>query len=151
MKRKNYISGLVMILAISLFGCSKGTNEIGPEPYLNGGNGVPRLVIRGTVKNTTNEPLQGIYVAVYGVREADEPDVLTYNYALTNKTGDYTIVRYRGREYPTEVTVVATDSTGVYEEQVLFETITYDSISTRTGKEPFNGLVTADFILVLKE
>ena len=51
MKRKNYISGLVMILAISLFGCSKGTNEIGSEPYLNGGNGVPRLVIKGTIKN----------------------------------------------------------------------------------------------------
>lgn len=150
MKRKHYISGLIIILAISLFGCSKGTNEIGPEPYLNGGT-TPRLVIKGKVTNTADEPLQGIYVAIYGVREPSEPDVLTYNYALTGPGGDYTIVRYRGREYPTEVTVVATDSTGVYEEQVLFETITYDSISTRTGKEPFNGLVTADFILVLKE
>lgn len=146
MKRKHYISGLIIILAISLFGCSTRTDGLGPEAYFNSGT-TPRLVIKGTVKNTADEPLQGIYVAVYGVREADEPDVLTYNYALTGPGGDYTIVRYRGREYPTEVTVVATDSTSVYEEQVLFETITYDSISTRTGKEPFNGLVTADFVL----
>ncbi len=146
MKRKHYISGLIIILAISLFGCSTRTEGLGPEAYFNSGT-TPRLVIKGTVKNTAGEPLQGIYVAVYGVREADEPDVLSYNYALTGPGGDYTIVRYRGREYPTEVTVVATDSTGVYEEQVLFETITYDSISTRTGKEPFNGLVTADFVL----
>ena len=149
MKRKHYISGLIIILAISLFGCSTGKDGLGPEAYFNGGT-TPRLVIKGTVKNTADEPLQGIYVAVYGVRDASEPDVLSYNYALTDKAGNYTIVRYRGREYPTEVTVVATDSTGIYEEQLLFATITYDSITTRTGKEPFNGLVTADFVLEIR-
>lgn len=151
MKSEHTIYGLLIVLTLGLIGCSnsKGGNY---DPYPpDSENGTPRMIVKGKVTNTADEPLQGIYVAIYGVREPSEPDVLTYNYALTGPGGDYTIVRYRGREYPTEVTVVATDSTGVYEEQVLFETITYDSISTRTGKEPFNGLVTADFILVLKE
>lgn len=150
MKRKHTIYGLLIVLAVGLIGCSsKGGNY---DPYIpDTENGAPRLVVKGTVTNTADEPLQGIYVAIYGVREADEPDVLSYNYALTDKTGNYTIVRYRGREYPTEITVVATDSTGVYEEQLLFVPVTYDTISTRTGKEPYNAFVTADFILVLKE
>lgn len=151
MKSEHTIYGLLIVLTLGLIGCSnsKGGNY---DPYLpDSENGAPRMVVKGKVTNTADEPLQGIYVAIYGVREPSEPDVLSYNYALTNTTGDYTIVRYRGRELPTEVTVVATDSTGVYEEQVLFAPVTYDTISTRTGKEPYNAFVTADFILVLKE
>lgn len=151
MKSEYTIYGLLIVLTLGFIGCSnsKGGNYDHYPP--DSENGTPRMVVKGKVTNTAAEPLQGIYVAIYGVREPSEPDVLSYNYALTNKTGDYTIVRYRGRELPTEVTVVATDSTGVYEEQVLFASVTYDTISTRTGKEPYNAFVTADFILVLKE
>lgn len=149
MKRKHTIYGLLIVLAVGLIGCSSKEGNYDPSiPDI--ANGAPRLVVKGTVTNTADEPLQGIYVAIYGVREADEPDVLSYNYALTDKTGNYTIVRYRGREYPTEVTVVATDSTGVYEEQLLFAPVTYDTIKTYYGNQPYNALVTADFVLELR-
>lgn len=142
MKKKCYIWGLLIILALGLISCSpmKGNNL---DPTYGDQTGIPRLVVTGTVTNTSGQALQGIYVAVFGVRAADEPDVLSYNYALTDKEGDYTIVRYRGREFPTEVSVVATDSTGIYEEQLLFAPVTYDTING----QPFNGFVTADFVL----
>lgn len=141
MKKKRYIWGLLIVLALGLISCSpmKGNKLDPPE----GDQGIPRLVVTGMVTNTSGQAVQGIYVAIFGVRAADEPDVLSYNYALTDKEGDYTIVRYRGREFPKEVTVVATDSTGVYEEQLLFAPVTYDTING----QPFNGFVTADFVL----
>lgn len=111
------------------------------------GASTPRLVIRGMVHNEQGEALAGIYVSEISVREANEPDILSYNYAVTDTAGHYTIIRYRGRELPAEVTVVATDSTGVYREAVLFAPVLYDSMETRNGKEPHNGFVTADFIL----
>lgn len=111
-------------------------------------NGAPRLVISGSVTNPDGHAIQGIHVAVYGVREEQETDALTYNYAITDSAGKYTIIRYRGRELPAEVTVVAKDLVGVYEEQWVFSTIQYDSVYTKYNtKEPFNGFATADFIL----
>ena len=143
MKKKRYIWGLLIVLASGLISCSS-MKENNFDPTEGGDQtGIPRLVVTGTVTNTAGQALQGIYVAIFGVRAADEQDVLSYNYALTDKEGDYTIVRYRGREFPTEVTVVATDSTGVYEEQLRFATVTYDTING----QPFNGFVTADFVL----
>lgn len=151
MKTKRYMYGLLTILFPALIGCSAETpGGWGLEDW-NNQNGSPRLVVKGKVTNIVGEPLQGIAVSVFGVREPDEPDVLSYNYALTNSAGNYTIVRYRGRELPTEVTVVATDSTGIYEEQLLFATVTYDSIQTPSGKQPYNAFVNADFSLSLQE
>lgn len=148
MKREHYIYGLLIVLASVLIGCSKYDTMEPPngEEYPTG---TPRLVVKGTVTNTADEPLQGIYVAIYGVREEGEPDVLSYNYALTDSVGRYTIVRYRGREIPAELTVVATDSAGIYQEQIRFATVSSDSIDTRTGKQPYNAFVTADFVLEL--
>ena len=108
--------------------------------------GLPRMIISGKVTNTSSEPLEGIYVAVFGVREPEEKDIITYNYAITDTAGQYTIIRYRGRELPTEVTVVATDSTGVYQEQVIFAPVTYDK-EYRYSNEPYNAFVNADFVL----
>ena len=108
--------------------------------------GLPRMIISGTVTNTSSKPLQGICVSVFGVREPNEKDIITYNYAITDTAGQYTIIRYRGREMPTEVTVVAMDSTGVYQEQILFAPITYDTMYVY-GNEPFNAFVKADFVL----
>ena len=151
MKREHYIYGLLIVLASVLIGCSK--YDAIPPGYPNDGwsdfGGTPRLVVKGTVTNTADEPLQGMYVAIYGVREEGEPDVLSYNYARTDSVGRYTIVRYRGREIPAEVTVVATDSAGIYQEQIRFATVSSDSIDTRTGKQPYNAFVTADFVLEL--
>ena len=143
--------GLLTVLFPALIGCNVETHGGWGLEDWNNQNGSPRLVVKGKVTNIVGEPLQGIAVSVFGVREPDEPDVLSYNYALTNSAGNYTIVRYRGRELPTEVTVVATDSTGIYEKQLLFATVTYDSIQTPSGKQPYNAFVNADFSLSLQE
>lgn len=107
----------------------------------------PRLIVSGTVTNTADQPLSGIYVALPGVREPNEPAILTYNYSITDSLGQYTIIRYRGREVPTEITVVATDSTGLYPEQYIFAPVTYDSAYVGKDKIPYNGYATANFEL----
>lgn len=137
----------LLFLAIGLAGCAvNGYTDYPTYPS----NGSPRLVVSGHVTDTANEPLPGIAVSVFGVREAQEPDILSYNYALTDSAGRYTIVRYRGRELPVEVTVVATDSAGLYQEQSRICQVSYDSIQTgysSTSKSPYNAFVTADFVL----
>ena len=150
MKSEHTIYGLLIVLTLGLIGCSnsKGGNYDAYPP--DSENGTPRMVVKGKVTNTADEPLQGIYVAIYGVREPSEPDVLSYNYALTDSACRYTIVRYRGRELPVEVTVVATDSAGLYQEQSRICQVSYDSIQTgysSSSKSPYNAFVTADFVL----
>ena len=139
MKKHLFIIVLTLI-CFSSVGCSK-RDTYEPIPP-----GLPRMIISGKVTNTSSEPLQGIHVAVFGVREPDEKDIITYNYAITDTAGQYTIIRYRGRELPTEVTVVATDSTGLYQEQIIFAPITYDTVYIY-GNEPYNAYVKADFVL----
>ena len=111
--------------------------------------GIPRLVISGQITNTDNEVLPGIYVSVFGVRQEQEADIITYNYAVSDSLGKYTIIRYRGRELPAELTLVATDSTGLYQEQLRICEISYDSVYVKyeNRKIPYNGFVTADFVL----
>ena len=148
---KNKIIGvLVTLLEIAVLsgfiGCSVKNQD--SYEYMTG---APRLVINGTVSNEEGKALGGIYVAIYGVREETEQDLLTYNYAVTDQNGRYEIIRYRGRELANEVTVVATDSGGIYEEQWQFAPIRYDSTYTAPRiKEPTNGFATADFILKKK-
>jgi len=107
----------------------------------------PRLIVNGIVTNTADQPLSGIYVALPSVREPNEPDILTYNYSITDSLGRYTIIRYRGREVPEEITVVATDSTGLYPEQYIFAPITYDTAFVQNQKIPYNGYATVNFEL----
>ena len=111
--------------------------------------GIPRLVISGQITNTDNEVLPGIYVSVFGVRQEQEADIITYNYAVSDSLGKYTIIRYRGRELPAELALVATDSTGLYQEQLRICEISYDSMYVKyeNRKIPYNGFVTADFVL----
>ena len=138
--KKHLFIILLTLICFSSVGCSK-RDTYEPIPL-----GLPRMIISGKVTNTSSEPLEGIYVSVFGVREPEEKDIITYNYAITDTAGQYTIIRYRGREMPTEVTVVATDSTGVYEEQVIFAPVTYDK-EYRYSNEPYNAFVKADFVL----
>ena len=144
---RTFLIGLLTVAGIVFSGCSNNNRADKPEPDAPG---APRLVVSGHVTNTANEPLLGIAVSVFGVREAQETDILSYNYALTDSAGQYTIIRYRGRELPVEVTVVATDSAGLYAEQTRICQVSYDSIQTGytpNTKSPYNGFVTADFIL----
>lgn len=136
---------LLTIIPFVLIGCM--SKEGYPVEYDPDSLGMPRLVVSGTVVDTANTPLPDIYVSIFGVREPGETDIITYNYAVTDSVGQYTIIRYRGRELPMEVTVVATDSTGVYQQQLLFAPVTYDTIQTNNGNIPYNAYVTADFVL----
>ena len=104
-----------------------------------------RLVVSGVVTYADGSKANGIKVSIYGVRaETEFADMNTYNYAITNQKGEYTIIRYRGRECPTEVVVVASDPTKVYAEQTIFAPITYDSSPTQ---DKFNGFATANFVM----
>jgi hypothetical protein len=104
-----------------------------------------RLVVSGVVTYADGSKANGIKVSIYGVRaETEFADMNTYNYAITNQKGEYTIIRYRGRECPTEVVVVASDPTNVYAEQTIFAPITYDSSPTQ---DKFNGFATANFVM----
>jgi len=149
MKRNLYILFLLTAFCTAFIGCSlkEGIDPIYP-PFDDAG---PRLVISGTVTDTAGRGLPGISVAVYGVREANEPDILSYNCAVTDSVGRYMIIRYRGREMPVEVSVVATDPLDIYEEQVLFVPVTYDFVQDplhQSEEVPYNGFVTADFVMV---
>ena len=103
-----------------------------------------RLVVSGMVTYADGSKASGIRVSIYGVREETEADMNTYNYAITDTAGEYTIIRYRGRECPKEVVVVASDPNNVYAEQTIFAPITYDSSPT---EDKFNGFATANFVM----
>lgn len=124
-------------LAALCIGCSPNRNH-GNDPL-----GAPRLVAQGLVTNKSGKPLQGIRVDIYGVRETNEPDVLSYNYNFTDSTGHYTIVRYTGREKLEEVTMVATDPQNIYAEQTIVAPVVYKT----PGFEFSRADVTADFVL----
>lgn len=136
---------VVALTAFIFASCSKGAS--GP-PYDFEPDGLPRLIVRGTVQNTDQKPLPGIHISVFDLREPSEKDILTYNCALTDSAGNFSMIRYRGRELPSQITVVATDSSFLYQEQVLTFPVTYDSTYLSTGeKAPLNAYVTADFVL----
>jgi len=135
---KRYTLYWTILVICTLSGCAKYDGEPYYPPSYEF-DGAPRLVIRGQVQNELNAALEGIHVAVYGVRAENEKDVSGYNFALTDTAGEYTIIRYRGREMPSSITVVATDLNDVYSAQVEDFEVRYDSVG--------NGFVTADFVL----
>lgn len=144
MKPKRFIFSLLIAVPFVFIGCkAEGMSLLEPDDSI----GMPRLVVSGTVVDTANTPLPDIYVSIFGVRNPGETDIITYNYAVTDSAGQYTIIRYRGRELPKEVTVVATDSTGIYQEQLFIAPVSYDTIQTNNGNVPYNAYVTADFVL----
>ena len=138
---------IILLIALCLIGCSMKDGPSIANPNDPAGKGAPRMIISGRVTDTTNVALPGIYISVPGVREPNEREILSYNYAITDSAGQYTIIRYRGRELPVEVTVVATDSTGLYQEQQRFVSVTYDTVRTVAGYTRYNAYVKADFVL----
>ena len=149
------ILSLTALCALVFVGCAAGPKHGDREGWVSelGNNGwvddpyyAPHLIAKGQVTNEQGEPLEGIRVAIYGVREETEKDLLTYNYNLTDSAGEYTIVRYAGRKTLTEVTLVATDTTNVYAEQTIFAPVVYEQVKTKYGNK-YNVIVTADFVL----
>ena len=137
----------ILLIALCLIGCSMKDGPSIAYPNDPAGKGAPRMIISGRVTDTANVALSDIYISVPGVREPNEREILSYNYAITDSAGQYTIIRYRGRELPVEVTVVATDSTGLYQEQQRFVSVTYDTVRTIAGYTRYNAYVKADFVL----
>ena len=92
MKRNLFILFILVAVSSAFTGCSP-KEDLYPiyPPFDDAG---PRLVISGTVTDTAGCSLPGIYVAVYEVREANEPDILSYNCAVTDSVGRYMIIRY---------------------------------------------------------
>ena len=134
---------------------SQGPSASDPDPYEDV---APRMVVSGTVTNEDGEALEGIYIVLDGIREPDEPDIAFYNYAWTDSIGKYTIIRYRGRECPDEVTVIAIDPENIYKEQVQNCSVTYnmgehddwDPEDWESEKAEYDAFVFADFILEKK-
>lgn len=133
-----FIISLCLLVGVSFSSCLKADVDYADIE-------TARLVVSGVVTYADGSKASGIKVSIYGVRaETEFADMNTYNYAITDQKGEYTIIRYRGRECPTEVVVVASDPNNIYAEQTIFAPITYDS--TPTG-DKFNGFATANFIM----
>lgn len=128
-------SKIIVILSLGwlLIGCAAKDWQSGdPLAYTN----AERLIVKGCVTNEAAQPLQGIRVDVYGVREAKEPDLVNYNYAITDSAGNYTIVRYMGREMPNEVTVEAIDPQNIYKPQaIVAQKTVLESLTNQVGNE----------------
>lgn len=136
-----FIISLCLLVGVSFSSCLKADVDYADIE-------TARLVVSGVVTHADGSKASGIKVSIYGVRaETEFADMNTYNYAITDQKGEYTIIRYRGRECPTEVVVVASDPNNIYAEQTIFAPITYDS--TPTG-DKFNGFATANFVMQKK-
>lgn len=132
-----FIISLCLLVGVSFSSCTPA--DVGYADIKTA-----RLVVSGVVTYADGSKANGIKVSIYGVRAETEADMNTYNYAITDQKGEYTIIRYRGRECPKEVVVVASDPTNVYAEQTIFAPITYNSSPTQ---DKFNGFATANFVM----
>ena len=132
-----FIISLCLLVGVSFSSCTPA--DVGYADIKTA-----RLVVSGVVTYADGSKASGIKVSIYGVRAETEADMNTYNYAITDQKGEYTIIRYRGRECPKEVVVVASDPTNVYAEQTIFAPITYNSSPTQ---DKFNGFATANFVM----
>lgn len=146
MKKHLLTPWLLCLIAFAFFGCavnrSDNPNAFGPHDP----DGLPRMVISGVVRNTQSEPLGGIRIDL----ETKDPQLaVSYNYAITDSKGAYTIIRYRGQEQPDSVTLYASDPAGMYLPQQLSAPVTYDSVYlvSQQAEAPYNAFVNADFVL----
>ena len=143
-----YFSFSALLLScLWLSGCAKNdAGNIDPELDAN----PERLVVQGKVTNEDSQALEGIRVDIYGVRDENEADILSYNYALTDSEGHYTICRYLGRTLPREVTVVASDPLKKYQQQMIAVPSAYylDNL-TDSARDLVD--IHVDFVLTLLE
>ena len=134
---------LIAICAIAFVGCPDGYRAPKAE-----------LVIKGTITDEAGQPLENILVCVdtalipvYSVGEDH-----WYEYARsTTKEGTFTI-RYKHNyicpnydTWPSEVLIIAGDTTGVYEMQTKKFPVEEGEVNTG------DGYVTADFVMKKKK
>ena len=146
MRKYLLIHPLLCLFAIAFFGCSANKSGEPIDAGLFEPDGLPRMVISGLVRNTQDEPLNGIRIDL----ETEDPkQAASYNYAITDSEGRYTIIRYRGHELPDSVILSVSDPSGNYLPQRTAAPVTYDSVylASQYAKEPYNAFVKADFVL----
>ena len=149
MKKYLLIQPLLCLFAIAFFGCSANRSGEPTDAGLFDPDGLPRMVISGLVRNTQDEPLDGIRIDL----ETEDPQpAASYNYAITDSKGAYTIIRYRGHELPDSVVLFASDPSGNYLPQKFSAPVTYDAVylASQHAEEPYNAFVNADFVLETK-
>lgn len=160
------ISRFLLLVAIVVvgFGC-----EHGPYTPPSGEPGIE--TVTGVISNEDGEVLAGIQVDVY----YDEG--LTHHYyaeewnawnALTDKEqieyADHNPINYTDvngyyefwknpqyTEEPTDIYVVATDTTGIYETQVKKGQIIYWSVTWKNGRTDTSGSGDVNFVLKKKQ
>lgn len=143
MKNKFLMCLIFAICAIALVGCPDGYRANKAE-----------LVVKGTITDEVGQPLENILVCVdtvlipvYSVGEDH-----WYEYAKsTTQEGTFTI-RYKHNyicpyydKWPSEILVIAGDTTGVYEMQT--KKFPVEEKEVNTG----DGYVTADFVMKKKK
>ena len=79
-----------------------------------------RLIVKGQILDENSQPVEGIRVDLFGVREEDEPDVFSYNYTFSDSIGLFIMTRYVGRPKDRVLTIVASDPKNRYKEQVEY-------------------------------
>ena len=147
MIRQVHIWFVLMAISAVFIGCKADGQNVPIDSV------APRLIVSGTVTNTSGEALSGIRVSLNGFITADGREIAYYNYAVTDAAGQYTIIRYRGRDTIEEIEVSATDSTGTYQQQTLLVPVRYEQQRPLNHSQPvpFDGFATANFILCPKE
>ena len=158
---KTIVKILVLITAIFVgYGC---------EPPSGGVPGIE--TVSGTIRNEDGEVLAGIQVDVYYDEElkrhyyAEEwewwnsaTDEERMEYAdlnpihYTNVNGYYEFWKNpQYTEEPTDIYVVATDTTGIYETQVKKGQIIYWSVTWKNGRTDTSGSGDVNFVLKKKQ
>ena len=87
-----FIISLCLLVGVSFCSCTTADVDY-PDTE------TARLVVSGVVTYADGSKANGIKVSIYGVRAATEfADMNTYNYAITDKKGEYTRLTLRRKE-----------------------------------------------------
>ena len=153
MKNLVFRSVLVALCAIAIVGCKKKD-----EPTTSCMPFAPYLSVDGVVTNEDGLPLDSIQITLqkedawwWSNRAIYTNEIGAYDYMeSTHQKGvDYF---YGTVDWPSEVTVIATDTTGVYETQIktcpIVETMRYPEDTTLHMY--IDGLATVNFVMKKK-
>lgn len=144
---------IVALCAVSIVGCKTRSNGEFEPTY---------LYIDGVITNEDGTPLNTIQVSVDTANFAIilKPENLWYQEGLgiSDKEGKYSLsYMYNGvfklsNEWPAEITLIATDTAGIYETQAQKFSIKEHSRAKYDPNQNLNtdGIVKADFVMKKK-
>ena len=151
---KRFLTSTMLVCFLLLTGCTNREPTM-PEPSGSSADysdfiGNIRLIVKGKILDENSQPVEGIRVDLYGVREEDEPDVFSYNYTFSDSIGLFIMTRYVGRPKDRVLTIVASDPKNRYKEQVeyrRFSSTTHSIVENLNGGTQYIWNVTCDFVL----